>query len=390
MANAKTINAINISRVIRFLWHNPLKSRTEIAEQLGLDKSTITKIISVLEAQGLIVAVSEGTSGPKGGRKPIFLNINPEFGVVMGIEIHTTTFTAVLVDLGGDVVYSRDDRLPDAVGLNAVLIKTIQSVLRDARDRNLRVLGAGIGLSGLINPYKGIILRSNPLDITEPVSVRDDLEKYFEMPVFIENDANCCCWADLTFNRSNRTGNAMFILSEFRQTSTHKLPYKGVAIGMGYIINNRVIHGDSFSTGEFKSILWQPPNNSQFSIGDEEISRVPEKAVLDKVIAELAMHVAFVVNNLDIRRVVVSGELENYKEDIESVFVKAIEHNWTYPEQTHADIEMSPLGEKTVAYGAAGFFIEHLFRVPGIATQETRLPAGIELFEPIFRRKERD
>ncbi|MEM5948351.1 ROK family transcriptional regulator [Spirochaetia bacterium 38H-sp] len=388
MANAKTINAINISRVLRYLWHNPAKSRTEIAESLGLDKSTITKIISVLEAQNLIVAVSEGTSGPKGGRKPIFLSINPEFGVVMGIEIHTTTFTAVLVDLGGNIVYSKDDKLADGEGLNAVLIKTIQSVLRDAKDRNLRVLGIGIGLSGLINPYKGLIIRSNPLDITEPVSIRSDLEKYFEMPVFIENDANCCCWADLTFNRGEKTGNAMFILSEFRQTSTHKLPYQGVAIGMGYIINNRVIHGDSFSTGEFKSILWKHPNNSQFSITDEEIKKIPDPNVLEAVILELAVHVAFIVNNIDIRRIVICGELEKYKEDMEKVFLREIQHNWTYPNQTHAVIEMSPMREKTVAYGAAGFFIEHLFRVPEISPTEDNLPAGIELFEPMFKEKE--
>ncbi|HPX47618.1 MAG TPA: MarR family transcriptional regulator, partial [Treponemataceae bacterium] len=48
----KTLNGpgdLNISRVLRLIWQQKGISRIEIAQQLGIDKSTVTKIVSSLE-----------------------------------------------------------------------------------------------------------------------------------------------------------------------------------------------------------------------------------------------------------------------------------------------------------------------------------------------------
>ena len=45
----KSINApsdINVSRILRLVWQKRGISRIEIASQLGIDKSTVTKIVS--------------------------------------------------------------------------------------------------------------------------------------------------------------------------------------------------------------------------------------------------------------------------------------------------------------------------------------------------------
>jgi hypothetical protein len=41
--------------------------------ELGIDKSTVTKIVSSLDELGLISQLSQGDTGPLVGRKPIFL-----------------------------------------------------------------------------------------------------------------------------------------------------------------------------------------------------------------------------------------------------------------------------------------------------------------------------
>ena len=81
----KSINSqsdINVSRILRLIWQKNGISRIEIAAQLGLDKSTVTKIVSALLDVGIVHEFAHGITGPQGGRKPIYLEISEAFAVV--------------------------------------------------------------------------------------------------------------------------------------------------------------------------------------------------------------------------------------------------------------------------------------------------------------------
>ena len=104
----KSINApsdINVSRILRLVWQKRGISRIEIASQLGIDKSTVTKIVSSLIDMGLISELSEGNTGPQGGRKPIFLEISPSFACVGGVEINSGRYVCCLLDMYGKVLF---------------------------------------------------------------------------------------------------------------------------------------------------------------------------------------------------------------------------------------------------------------------------------------------
>jgi predicted transcriptional regulator len=79
--------------VLRLIWQIKGISRIEIAQQLGIDKSTVTKNRLVLEEIGIIRGFAQGCAGPQGGRKPIQLEIVPDFGAALGIEITTKDFS---------------------------------------------------------------------------------------------------------------------------------------------------------------------------------------------------------------------------------------------------------------------------------------------------------
>ena len=75
----KSINSpadVNVSRILRLIWQHKGISRIEIANELGIDKSTVTKIISNLSEIGIISEIAQGSTGPQGGRRPIFLEIS--------------------------------------------------------------------------------------------------------------------------------------------------------------------------------------------------------------------------------------------------------------------------------------------------------------------------
>src|SRR4030042_1329315 len=81
----RTIN-INLARVLRMVWQKKETTRIEIAQSLGLHKSTITNIINDIIAKGIVSEFATGSSGPQGGRKPIFLMLNKNYGCAAGFE----------------------------------------------------------------------------------------------------------------------------------------------------------------------------------------------------------------------------------------------------------------------------------------------------------------
>jgi len=75
------------TRIFRTIWHNPNISRVDLADRLGLDKSTVTKQVAYLIDTGLILEKEEGEASSRGGRTPIYLAVNREYGRFIGIEL---------------------------------------------------------------------------------------------------------------------------------------------------------------------------------------------------------------------------------------------------------------------------------------------------------------
>jgi predicted NBD/HSP70 family sugar kinase len=363
---ANKLFEINTARVLRLLWYSEGISRVEMARELCLGKSTITNVVSRLERRNLVRLVESGQSGPSGGRKPRLLAINARYGCILGIEIQTELYKAVATDLQGAIVYSRSAPLSFGhSGIPALFARIVREVEPELREVGLPLIGVGLGLAGVVDCDAGVIRRSNPLGIEGSLEFHRGIEGLLDVPVAIENDANCCCWGELAFRKTERHDNFAFVLGEFRKGRTTGQDYWGVAIGLGLVLGGKVRHGEGFSAGEFKSILWEDGNGGQFSLGDAESRRVKEDpAVRARIVRELCGHVAFLVNALNLDCVVIGGEIAAYKDEIVGVLREEIRRNWSYSNEVDCSIEFAALGEMAVAYGAAGMFLERFFSIP--------------------------
>ena len=159
----------NTARVLRMIWLSRGISRTELARALRLDKSTVTNIVSQLIDIGIVQGTEEGKAGPLGGRKPIRLDINRSYGCVAGFEIRPDSYTATAVDLDGKILFSETASL-SASGNNlaSVFLDLLDHISTKTTASGMRLIGAGVGVSGIVNPYSGVIYQSIPLDIREP------------------------------------------------------------------------------------------------------------------------------------------------------------------------------------------------------------------------------
>ncbi|GAB6090233.1 ROK family transcriptional regulator [Spirochaeta dissipatitropha] len=371
MAKSLTIG-INTARILRSLWIRKTMSRIELARHLGIDKSTVSKLINDLIDTGIINIVSEGDSGPTGGRKPLFLSLNPEYGAVLGVEIQTDTFIAVLVNLHGRILYTvKKEYSLGKQTISEAFCSIYDSLIPGFVDMGIKVIGATVGAGGIINPYKGIMYQSNPLNLREPENIYDELDKCLDIPVLIENDANCGAWGEIAFSKLHQsTRDFIYILGETRNNKAIDAEYKGIAIGTSIVIDHKVHYGHDYSSGEFQSVFRSGEYNNQFNITDEEagIYEDDEQLFL-KVAHELSKNIAFLVNVLNLKEVILGGRIE-YHPEIIDVMQEEIYKNWSYDTPTRVKVRFSDLQEQTVAYGAAGMFLEQLFSLPDVSASK--------------------
>lgn len=365
----KTLNApgdLNISRVLRLIWQTKGISRIEIAQRLGIDKSTVTKIVSSLADIGIIREFAQGSAGPLGGRKPIQLEIVPEFGVSVGIEITTDGYVAVLIDLHGSILHAMAEAM-EVTSVFAAFDTALAALSPELDRRNAPVLGIGVGIPAVVNAESGSILQSIPLMIGERIEFSAEVSKKYGVPVYIENDARCGGLGEIVLRQGKDLDNALFLLSEIRKITGTTGSRRNLSVGCGFILGGMPYYGREFSAGEFRSILWHPGNSGQFGSNDLSGDLVgSDRSVTGTVFSELASHVALLANLMNLDYVFLGGLTPELTEELAALIRNEIRVKWPYSLQQRCEVIPSSLGKKAVAYGAAGQCLMKFFSLPNI------------------------
>jgi predicted NBD/HSP70 family sugar kinase len=384
MAKIKRNRLLNTSRVMREIWINKHISRIQIAKNLGLDKSTISSIVARLLKDGIIKEHAEGEAGPQGGRKPVYLSLNRSYACVLGIEFRPESYTAVAVDLQGEILYSKFERITLSGANFKEIFFDVTSRMRSELARiDSPLLGIGVGVSGVVDPQRGIIRYSIPLQMEGEFDFRRQVSEGYDLPLFLENDANACAWGELAFHRIKNLQDFLFLLVEFRDVKDRERYHQKTAVGIGIVLNGRVHYGYRYSAGEFRSTFCTHPSKGQFCLTEEAFRIEEDPEVLQRFIRELSKNTAMMVNTFNFSHVFLGGDIERYKKEVHTVLAEEIENNWPYPDEVRCKIRFSSLGDKSVAYGAAGMVLHRLFADIGISESAERFhpggPMGVEL-----------
>ena len=93
----KDVKTNNTAQVLECILNHDNMSRIEIAEKCGLSPSTVTQAVTLLLEEKLVREVCAGES--TGGRRPILLQMNPDYGCVITFEIKRSGVDAQIFDL---------------------------------------------------------------------------------------------------------------------------------------------------------------------------------------------------------------------------------------------------------------------------------------------------
>lgn len=225
-------------------------SRADVVRTTGLSPATVSTIVSELIEGGLVNEIGLGKS--KGGRPPLVLRLNDERNYAVGIKIMRRGVFIVVTDIRSEVLYSEMVELDwapvtDCRTLSAQAAHDPGSVLdriclaieaaADSAGVGMdKVVGIGIGLSGLIEPRTGTC-RYTPLFGWTDVQVAAPIAKRLDRPVLVENDCNALTVAEQWFGRGHGVDDFVVVAV-------------GEGVGAGIVVDGNLYRGADGGAGE--------------------------------------------------------------------------------------------------------------------------------------------
>jgi len=164
LGNKQLIKELNRALVINTILNYGPVSQTRISEITDLGLSTVSNIVADLIKRELIYETGEEESS--GGRRAILLEFNCKDRFVLGIKIGLDGIIIGLVNMKSKIL-SRHF-IPSPVKSSEkivleVLIKAIRDLISKNHINAEKIVGCGIGVSGLVNQKEGMLVFSKIL-----------------------------------------------------------------------------------------------------------------------------------------------------------------------------------------------------------------------------------
>ncbi|MCB0116556.1 MAG: ROK family transcriptional regulator [Caldilineaceae bacterium] len=244
--DSQQIRRINQEAILRLVQQRGPISRIEISEQLGLNPSTVNRLVDQLADSRLLWMDGEQSAGRQGGRPARLVRFNGDAACIAAVDLSNVPWRAALVNLNGDVV-ERFHAMPqpgDAEANLAVLADLLDEIVAAGERRHGSPLwGIGIGAPSIVLSQTGTVVWAASLGWRD-FPLKTWIEARWPVPVFVENDVNLLALGESRLGAGQQAGNLVVMAV-------------GTGIGAGIILNGRLYRGASEAAGEIGYI---PPN----------------------------------------------------------------------------------------------------------------------------------
>lgn len=237
-----TVRDLRKSNRARALWelylNGPL-TRQEVGAAAGVSPATVSNVIGDLLDQGVVIEV--GLEDSNGGRPRGLLEVNPEYGYVIGVDVGETAFLVELFDLGMQVRASHVSttelaRLEPSDAVEHVM-EGIDAVLAESAVPASSVLGVGVGVPGLVEHGDDGVVYGQSVG-WEGVPFGRMLRRRLDRPLLIDNGAKTLGQAEKWFGAARDADHAVILLL-------------GIGVGTSIISNGQLYRGATSSAGEW-------------------------------------------------------------------------------------------------------------------------------------------
>lgn len=231
------VREMNLSSVLKYLHQYGSLSRARLARLTGLNKSTISSLVEELIDCGLIYENGIKVSGA--GRPSTYLELNPEAGCIIGVEIGVGFSSIILTNFTGEIIWRRFEETGFLAEQNEIIgriYKVVDEAIAVANEHGERLLGMGITLPGMVDDERGVLVFSPNLQWRD-VPLRNIFSEHSGLPVFVDNDANAAALGEHLFGVARQAQHFLFIID-------------GVGVGGGLFLNGDIYRGANGLAGE--------------------------------------------------------------------------------------------------------------------------------------------
>lgn len=307
----------------------------------------------------------------------------------IGVDLGGTKMAAGLVTQDGVILGKAS--APTQVGLpHEQILKNMASLIGDVLSETGHTvddIGAiGIGSPGAVDDSRGTVVFANNL-YWRHVSVRGELQKYYDKPVFVDNDANVAALAEMIAGAARGRRNLVLLTL-------------GTGVGSGIVIDGRIFAGSHHVGAELGHLCVQM-DGEQCTCGNKgclerytsatalvregrralidypdsiiatkaggNIDNVTAKIVIDaarerdpmaidifdRYIHYLALGIITIINAFDPEVIVLGGGVSAAGDFLLEPLRRHVEEHIFYKDLPHATVELSPLGNDAGIIGAA-------------------------------------
>ena len=211
----------------------------------------------------------------------------------LGVDLGGTNFKAGLVKDGTIISkavnpVNRDTSERDLI---LTLFKTIDTLIT----KDIKAIG--IGIPGVVEPNSGVIYDILNLPAWKEVPLRQLLEERYDLPVFLNNDANCFAKGEKIYGKGKSYTNFVGLTI-------------GTGLGMGVIIDNKLYNGVFCGAGEIGMVTYKDSIvehyasslffERQYNQNAKDMSNLATKGDLKalKAFSEFGEHLGNAINNI--------------------------------------------------------------------------------------------
>lgn len=161
---------------------------------------------------------------------------------IIGIDLGGTKVNVGLVQ-NNEIIASKKEKLPKNCTDEWEVLNLIIDLTKEVIGKN-KILGIGVGVPSILDRKNGIIHEVQNIPTWKEVHLKTFLEKEFNIPVFIDNDANCFTLGECYFGEGKNCANLVGLTL-------------GTGMGSGIITNNKLMGDANGGSGEFGMIPYK-------------------------------------------------------------------------------------------------------------------------------------
>lgn len=159
---------------------------------------------------------------------------------VIGIDIGASNFKAGRVE--NDIIEEKSFK---AINRNASPNKILEDLFGCIdcviTNKSKRI---GVGVPGIVDPLTGVVYDVQNIPVWQKIFLKDLIQERYNLPVFINNDANCFAIGEKMYGKGRGVNNFIGLSL-------------GTGIGMGVIINNEIYNGVLCGAGEIGMVSYK-------------------------------------------------------------------------------------------------------------------------------------